>query len=66
MACPSRTLLPKRQIKTDKLTQSVLAKTFRGELVPQDPNGEPVEKLLERIMEEKEKLSQRTRRKEKK
>jgi type I restriction enzyme S subunit len=29
--------------------QSVLAAAFRGELVPQDPNDEPVEKLLERI-----------------
>ena len=33
----------------DKLTQSILAKAFRGELVPQDPNDEPAEKLLERI-----------------
>jgi len=33
----------------DKLTQSLLAKAFRGELVPQDPNDEPAEKLLERI-----------------
>ncbi|MBN2443001.1 MAG: restriction endonuclease subunit S, partial [Spirochaetales bacterium] len=42
--------------KVDKLSQSVLAKAFRGELVPQDPNDEPAEKLLERIMEEKDKL----------
>ncbi len=34
---------------TDKLTQSILAKAFRGELVPQDPKDEPAEKLLERI-----------------
>ncbi|MCK5190022.1 MAG: restriction endonuclease subunit S, partial [Methylococcales bacterium] len=27
--------------RTDKLTQSILAKAFRGELVPQDPNDEP-------------------------
>lgn len=40
---------------TDKLSQSILAKAFRGELVPQDPNDEPAEKLLERIREEKEK-----------
>ena len=33
----------------DKLTQSILAKAFRGELVPQDPNDEPADKLLERI-----------------
>ncbi|MBK7142268.1 MAG: restriction endonuclease subunit S [bacterium] len=33
----------------DKLTPAILAKAFRGELVPQDPNDEPAEKLLERI-----------------
>ncbi len=44
------------KVHIDKLSQSVLAKTFRGELVPQDPNDEPAEKLLERIMEEKAKM----------
>lgn len=33
----------------DKLTQSILAKAFRGELVPQDPNDTPAEEMLERI-----------------
>jgi type I restriction enzyme S subunit len=33
----------------DKLTQSILAKAFRGELVPQDSNDEPASALLERI-----------------
>jgi type I restriction enzyme, S subunit len=33
----------------DHLDQSVLAKAFRGELVPQDPNDEPASVLLERI-----------------
>ncbi|MBR8829466.1 MAG: restriction endonuclease subunit S [Gomphosphaeria aponina SAG 52.96 = DSM 107014] len=37
----------------DKLTQSILAKAFRGELVPQDSNDEPAEVLLERIRVEK-------------
>lgn len=32
-----------------KLDQAVLAKAFRGELVPQDPNDEPASVLLERI-----------------
>ena len=41
----------------DKLTQSILAKAFRGELVPQDPNDEPASVLLERIKIEKEKLA---------
>lgn len=40
--------------RLDRLTQSILAKAFRGELVPQDPNDEPAEKLLERILAEKE------------
>jgi type I restriction enzyme S subunit len=38
---------------TDKLTQSILAKAFRGELVPQDPTDEPASVLLERIRQEK-------------
>ncbi|EKO3928000.1 restriction endonuclease subunit S [Vibrio metschnikovii] len=39
----------KAQARVDKLTQSILAKAFRGELVAQDPNDEPADKLLERI-----------------
>ncbi|MDD2302380.1 MAG: restriction endonuclease subunit S [Eubacteriales bacterium] len=42
--------------RVDALSQSVLAKAFRGELVPQDPDDEPAEKLLQRIREEKEKM----------
>ncbi len=38
----------------DKITQSLLAKAFRGELVPQDPNDEPASILLERIKVKKE------------
>jgi type I restriction enzyme, S subunit len=33
----------------DRLTPALLAKAFRGELVPQDPNDEPAALLLERI-----------------
>lgn len=36
------------------LDQSILAKAFRGELVPQDPNDEPAAKLLERIRNERQ------------
>ncbi|MFT2097825.1 restriction endonuclease subunit S [Marinomonas sp. 2405UD66-6] len=42
------------QQRVDKLTQSILAKAFRGELVPQDPNDEPADKLLERIAKAKQ------------
>ena len=33
----------------DRLTPATLAKAFRGELVPQDPNDEPASALLERL-----------------
>jgi type I restriction enzyme, S subunit len=39
----------KAKAHVDNLTQSILAKAFRGELVPQDPNDEPASALLERI-----------------
>jgi len=35
--------------QVEKLTPSLLAKAFRGELVPQDPNDEPASELLARI-----------------
>lgn len=35
------------------LDQSILAKAFRGELTPQDPNDEPASVLLERIRAER-------------
>lgn len=33
----------------DRLESAVLAKAFKGELVPQDPNDEPARVLLDRI-----------------
>ncbi len=36
------------------IDSSILAKAFRGELVPQDPNDEPASVLLERIRAEQE------------
>jgi type I restriction enzyme S subunit len=41
--------------QSERLRQSILTAAFDGELVPQDPNDEPAEKLLERIKEEKAK-----------
>lgn len=43
----------KAKAHVDKLTQSLLAKAFRGELVPQDPKDEPASVLLERIRAER-------------
>ena len=42
--------------RVEKIEQSVLAKAFRGELAEPDPNDEPAEELLKRIIEEKAKL----------
>lgn len=42
----------------DRLNQSILAKAFRGELVPQDPNDEPASVLLEKIKTEKGRLEE--------
>ncbi len=41
------------QDQLSTLSQSILAKAFRGELVPQDPNDEPASVLLERIRAER-------------
>ncbi|QOR76332.1 MAG: restriction endonuclease subunit S [Thermoflavifilum sp.] len=42
--------------RVEKLEQAILARAFRGELVKPDPNDEPAEELLKRILEEKAKL----------
>ncbi|MBN3923892.1 restriction endonuclease subunit S [Nostoc sp. NMS4] len=47
----------KAKTNLDQLNQSILAKAFRGELVPQDPDDEPASELLERIRAEREKLN---------
>lgn len=39
------------QAAADRLTPALLAKAFRGELVPQDPNDEPANELLRRLAE---------------
>jgi type I restriction enzyme S subunit len=43
------TRLQAAQTAADRLTPSLLAKAFHGELVPQDPNDEPASELLKRL-----------------
>jgi type I restriction enzyme, S subunit len=45
----------------DRLESSILAKAFRGELVPQDANDEPASVLLERIRAQRAASPKRTR-----
>ena len=45
----------KAKAHVEKLTQSILAKAFRGELVPQDPNDEPASRLFDRLRHESRK-----------
>jgi type I restriction enzyme S subunit len=52
----------KAKAYVEKLTQSILAKAFRGELVPQDPNDEPASVLLERIRQQRNGENSSTRR----
>ncbi|MCD1645314.1 restriction endonuclease subunit S [Aurantimonas coralicida] len=47
----------------DRLESAILAKAFRGELVPQDPDDEPASVLLERIRAERAGAPKRGRRK---
>lgn len=43
--------------RVERLTPAVLAKAFRGELVPQDPEDEPASDLPERIKRQREALA---------
>jgi type I restriction enzyme S subunit len=51
----------KAKAQFDKIPQSLLAKAFRGELVPQDPNDEPASALLERIRREHQTIKHKSR-----
>jgi type I restriction enzyme S subunit len=44
--------------RTNRLSQSVLAKAFRGELVPKDESDEPASELLARIKAEQARITQ--------
>jgi type I restriction enzyme S subunit len=50
-----------QQTDIKRLQQAILSAAVRGELVPQDPNDEPAEKLLERIKVERDKHSKKQR-----
>jgi type I restriction enzyme S subunit len=52
--------------QAQRLRQSILKRAFEGKLVPQDPNDEPAEKLLERIKAEKAKLAETKKSRQKK
>ena len=45
--------------KLETLRSSILKQAFEGKLVPQDPNDEPAEKLLQRIKEQQTKTKSR-------
>jgi len=49
LADPIGARLGAAQHQVDAPTPALLARAFRGQLVPQDPNDEPAGKLLERI-----------------
>jgi type I restriction enzyme, S subunit len=51
---PLEQRLAQARKQADKLTPSLLARAFAGQLVPQNPADEPAEKLLERIKAAKE------------
>lgn len=52
-AARAKTDIAESILTLTQLDQSILAKAFRGELVPQDPNDEPASVLLERIRVER-------------
>jgi len=55
--------LQSAQTATERLTPALLAKAFRGELVPQDPHDEPASELLRRLQREAPSTSTRRGRK---
>ena len=56
---PLESLFQTETVRYDQLDQSILAKAFRGELVPQDSNDESASVLLERIRTERKKFEKK-------
>lgn len=52
--------LKQAQAHVDRLTQSILAKAFRGELVPQNPGDVPASVLLDKLRAERESMKRKT------
>ena len=48
-----RTRQRQSEQELENLFNGLMQRAFRGELVPQDPNGEPASELLKRIKEER-------------
>jgi len=48
-ASVARTTVEESRQALSKLDWAILAKAFRGELVPQDPSDEPVDTMLARV-----------------
>ncbi len=48
-----RTRQRQSEQELENLFNSLMQSAFRGELVPQDPNGEPASELLKQIKEER-------------
>ena len=55
----------KAMAQVENIEQSILAKAFRGELVDPDPNDEPADLLLQRILKEKAKNNPPTKKRKK-
>ena len=57
-----RSDIDRQLAKADALRQSILNKSFSGQLLPQDPNDEPASVLLERIRAERKRSAKGRRR----
>jgi type I restriction enzyme S subunit len=53
----TETMVEQSLKQSERLRQSILKKAFEGKLIPQDPDDEPADKLLERIKIERTKMS---------